>query len=88
MPLGAQEFYWLNCYFLVDGVETYDLSCPKGVTDDVALKTVEAISQHPEIKPHLNQWMGALNLAPIIFPSQNITAERAIAAIDAELERR
>jgi hypothetical protein len=88
VPLSAQEFYWLNCYFLVDGVETYDLNCPKGVTDDMALKTVEAISLHTEIKPHLTQWLGGLTLAPVTFASQNITAERAIAAIDAALEHR
>jgi hypothetical protein len=88
VPLDAQGFYWLNCYILVDGVETYDLNCPKGVTDDMALKTVEAISQHAEIKPHLIQWISSIVIAPVTFASQVKTTERAIAAIDAELQRR
>jgi hypothetical protein len=36
-----------------------------GVTDDMALKTVEAISLHKEIKPHLTQWLGGLAVAQV-----------------------
>lgn len=84
----AQEFYWKNCFTVFAGVETYDLNCPKGVADDIALKTIEAIAGNPEIKPHLTQWVSTVIFIPITLRGQNITAEHAIATIDAELERR
>ena len=76
-----------NMLFFVDGVETYDLNCHKGVTDDVVLKAVEAISQHPRNQAPPNS-MSELTIAPTILPTQNFAAECVIAAIDAELERR
>lgn len=88
VPLKVHEYYWLNCFSIIDGVETYDLNCAKGVTDDIALNTIEAISQHPEIKPSLVQWMSGLVMLPASLGSQNASAELAIAAIEAELERR
>lgn len=88
VPIKVHEYYWLNCYSIVDGVEAYDLNCPKGITDDIAFNTVEAISQHTEIKPSLTQWLSGLVMLPVSLGSQNASAELAIAAIDAGLERR
>ena len=84
----AQEFYWDKCHSVVEGVETYNLNCPKGIADDLALKLVEAISLNPEIKPHLTQWFSLSVLISTSLKGQNIATERAIAEIDAELERR
>jgi len=88
VPLKVQEYYWLNCYSIVDGVEAYDLNCSKGVADDMAFNTVEAIAKHPEIKPSLTQWISGLVMLPTSLGSQNASAELAIEAIDAELDRR
>jgi hypothetical protein len=88
VPLKVHEYYWLNCFSIIDGVEAYDLNCAKGVTDDIALNTVEAISQHPEIKPSLTQWMSGLVMLPTSLGSQNASAELAIIVIEAELKRR
>jgi hypothetical protein len=84
----AQEFYWKNCHFVSAGVETYDLKCPKGITDDLALELVEAIAKNLEIKPHLTQWFGVTVHLPITLKDQNISAEVAIAAIDSDLKNR
>ena len=84
----AQLFYWNNYYSLIAGVESYDLNCANGVTEDSALETVEAIVQHPEIKPHLTKWYGAAALLAISLDVQNTLAETAIEVIEAELERR
>lgn len=88
VPIDVQDFYWRNCYSIIDGVETYKLDCAKGATDAIALKAVEEIAQNPEIKPHLTEWISGATLLPISLSSQNVTTERAIAAIDAELGRR
>ena len=84
----AMEFYWQNCHFVLAGVENYDLSCSKGVTDHIALQIVEAIAQHPEIKPNLTQWVSVAMHVPIGLSNQNALAEITITAIDAELKRR
>ena len=88
LSVETQEFYWRNCFSLLDGVENYDVNCPKGVADDIALKAVEDILQNTEIKPHLTQWISMTTVVPIALINQNDRAEQAIAAIDAELERR
>lgn len=88
VPLKAQEAYWKACWSLVDGAERYNLDCPKGVADEISANVVEKISKHPEIQPHLTQWAGHILNIPIAFNSQIITADLALAAIDAELKRR
>lgn len=84
----AQRFYWKNCHFVSAGVETYDLDCPKGITDGLASELVEAIAQNPEIRPHLNQWFGVTVHLTTTLKDQNNSAEIAIAAIESELELR
>lgn len=88
VPLKVHEYYWLNCYSIIDGVEAYDSNCAKGVSDDIAFNTIEAISQHPEIKPSLVEWMSLIIMLPTSLSSQNASTELATAAIEAELERR
>ncbi|MFT7528592.1 MAG: hypothetical protein ACI9LY_003754 [Arenicella sp.] len=84
----AQEFYWDKCHSVVEAIETYDLNCPKGIADAEALALVEAIAQNPEIKPHLTQWFSLSVLISISLKAHNVATQRAVAEIDAELERR
>ncbi|NNL89391.1 MAG: hypothetical protein HKP25_09995 [Marinicaulis sp.] len=88
IPLSVQEYYWQMCWDLTGGVETYVLDCPKGVTDDVAARTVDEIISDRKIKRHLTEWIGYIWTMPDDLSEQNAAAELAIAAIDAELERR
>lgn len=88
MPLQAQEFYWLNCYSVDGGLESYVLGCPKGVSDDVALQIVDSIAQNNQIKPNLTNWIGGLVMLPISLGIQNKAGESALEMIDAELNRR
>lgn len=88
ITVDAQAYYWLNCYDLEDGAEFYALDCPKGVGDDVAAQAVDKIVKNPEIEPHLTEWIGIMSSTPSDLGEQNKAAERAIATIDAELERR
>ncbi|WP_084420039.1 hypothetical protein [Henriciella litoralis] len=88
IPLDAQEFYWNNCYFLDDGAETYDLDCPKGVSDAAAARAVQNIADTPDIALLLTEWAGLHSATPADLVSQNEAAERALEVIEAELERR
>lgn len=88
IAVDAQAWYWLNCYELEDGAETYALDCPKGVSDDVSARAVHKIVANPAIEPHLTEWIGIMSSTPPDLGVQNLAAERAIVAIDAELEKR
>jgi hypothetical protein len=88
IPFAAQQFYWVNCYTYVRGVETYSLNCPPGVSNEVAYQIVKNIINHPDIKLHLTEWASNLVTVPAEFAEQNIDALEAIATIDAELQRR
>lgn len=88
VPLDAQEFYWAKCFDLTDGVETYVLDCPEGVADDVAARAVNEIVDNPDITLHLTEWIGIMVSNPADLGEQNEAAARAVAVIDAELERR
>jgi hypothetical protein len=88
IPLDAQAFYWDNCYNLQDGAETYILDCPKGVTDEVAARTVGKIVNDPDIEPLLTEWAGLMVSTPGDLHKQNRAAERALTVIDEDLERR
>ena len=88
IPVDAQEHYWNSCFLLSGGVETYALDCPKGADDDVAARIVARIVGNPDIEPTLTEWAGYIAATPQPLKDQNEAAERAIAAIDAELERR
>jgi len=88
IPLDAQAYYWKHCFQLNDGAETYVLDCPKGVADDVAARTVGKIADAPDIAPLLTEWAGLHTITPSDLHKQNQAAANAIAAIDAELERR
>ncbi len=88
IPVEAQAYYWKNCFYLDDGAETYVLDCPKGVADDVAARTVGKIVDNSDIAPLLTEWAGLNTVTPSDLHKQNESAANAIAAIDAELERR
>lgn len=88
IPLDAQEYYWTNCFNLENGAETYVLDCPRGVADDVAARIVEKIVKNPDIEPYLTEWAGITSSNPGDLGNQNEAAERAIAVIDTELQRR
>ncbi len=88
IPLDVQAYYWKNCFDLDNGAETYVLDCPKGVADDVAAQAVEKIGRHPLIEPYLTEWAGLNTSNPADLGERNEAAELAIAAINAEMEKR
>ncbi|GAA0852362.1 hypothetical protein [Aliiglaciecola litoralis] len=88
IPYAAQRYYWEHCYTYVRGVETYSLDCPEGVSNEDAFQIIKSIISHPDIKLHLTEWASNLATVPDEFAEQNIDALEAIAAIDAELQRR
>jgi len=88
VAVEAQEVYWKTCWSITNGAEIYNLDCPKGVADELSTKIVEKIAKHPEIQPHLTQWTAHIMNLPIAFSSQITSANKAVAAIDAELKRR
>ncbi|MEM7430358.1 MAG: hypothetical protein AAF351_00335 [Pseudomonadota bacterium] len=84
----AQEHYWRNCFSLLDGVESYVLDCPEGISSDEAMVLANTIIQHPGIKPNLTEWIGALVSLPQTLGDQNQAAQRAIDLINKEIKRR
>jgi hypothetical protein len=88
VPLQVQEFYWKHCWSITNGKENYNLDCPKGVNDELIIRTMAKITQHTEIEPHLTQWAGHIINLPLAQGSQIRSAAQAIEAIDAELEHR
>ena len=88
IDVPAQEFYWANCWTLVDGIEEYVLNCPEGVSPETARELVYEITANPDIEPHLTEWIGAIVSLPQTLGDQNAAAQRAVDVIDRELERR
>ncbi len=88
IPINVAEFYWAHCYSLVNGIEYYVLDCPKGISDDKALKIVEEIISNKNIKPYLTDWAGHIVSVPDTIINQNISAQLVIDSIDAELKNR
>lgn len=88
LPLKVHDVYWLTCYAAVDGNETYILDCPKGVSDVVAQRSVQAIAQAPNILEQLTFWYSDLSPMPDALVVQNEAALKAIAEIDLELKAR
>ena len=86
--IEAQEFYWENCWSLVDGVEEYVLDCPEGISQDEARMVVNQITNDPGIKRHLTEWVGAIVSLPQTLGDQNLAAQRSIDLIGEEIERR
>jgi len=88
IPLAAHRPYWLHCYQLVNGEETYLETCPPGVAAGVSAAAIDAIRAHPEIRPLLTQWAGFAGAYSQSFYDQNRAAGRALELIDAELAAR
>jgi hypothetical protein len=88
IPIAAQQFYWVNCYTYVGGVETYSLDCPEGISNDSAAQLVKTIASHGDVKLHLTEWASNLTTVPAEFKEQNIDALAATDKIDAELQGR
>jgi len=87
MPLAVLDAYWVTCYALSEGKETYVPHCPKGVSDEVAAGAVDAIVKDADTKNLLTAWYSDVFLFPDDLTSQNASADKAIAAINAELEK-
>jgi hypothetical protein len=64
IPLEIQEYYWEHCYHTLNGLESYNLDCPKGVADAFTSQTVENVVSNSEIIPHLTQWTSSIISAP------------------------
>ncbi|MCA8900451.1 MAG: hypothetical protein KDA53_04315 [Hyphomonas sp.] len=88
IPLEAQSYYWDACFELDNGAESYVLDCPKGVSDEVAAKTVGKILADPDIEPLLTEWAGLMTATPSDLADQNLAAAHAVAVINEELARR
>jgi hypothetical protein len=88
IDIEAQEYYWENCWSLVDGVERYVLDCPEGVSPDEARLAVNRIINDPGIKGHLTEWVGAIVSLPQTLGDQNLAAREAIELISEEIARR
>ncbi|MFT5520259.1 MAG: hypothetical protein ACI9IA_000849 [Enterobacterales bacterium] len=88
IPLEIQEYYSEHCYHTVNGLESYNLDCPKGVADELTSQTVKNVVSNSEVIPHLTEWTSSIISAPTTLGDQNITAQLAISLIDVELELR
>ncbi len=88
ISLKAQDFYWQHCWTLIDGIEEYDLNCPKGISDVESKEIVQQILKDPGIKPHLTEWIGNILSLPLTLGDQNKGAQRAVDIINQELESR
>lgn len=86
--IQPQEYYWANCWALVDGMEEYRLDCPEGMSAVKAKQLVNEIVNNPNIKLHLTEWTGSIVSLPDTMEQQNDAAQKAIDLIDAELETR
>ena len=87
IDVPAQEFYWANCWTLVDGIEEYVLNCPEGVSPETARELVYEITANPDIEPHLTEWIGAIVSLPQTLGDQNAAAQRAVDVIDRRFSR-
>ncbi len=88
IPLAAHRPYWLNCFRLKDGEEMYLEECPPGVSPQVAAAAVDAVRAHPDIHRTLTEWTGFGGGMSVTISGLIEAAKRAIAVIDAELEKR
>ena len=89
IPVAVHDVYWTACYSLKDGKEDlYIEDCPQGAPNEVTAPAVAAIAQHPETRSLLTFWYSEITPTPAALADQNAMALRAIAAIDAELEKR
>ena len=86
--IQPQEYYWANCWALVDGMEEYRLDCPEGMSAVEAKQLVNEIVNNPNIKLHLTEWTGSIVSLPDTMGQQNDAAQKAIDLIDAGLEKR
>ncbi|HPI96586.1 MAG TPA: hypothetical protein PLX38_10245, partial [Gammaproteobacteria bacterium] len=81
-------FYWKYCWSLKDGIEKYNLNCPKGISDEESKSLVTEIIVNPGIRPNLTEWTGAIVSLPATLGEQNVAARKAIDLIDEELRHR
>jgi hypothetical protein len=89
IPLEIQTYYWEHCYSGTNGLEYYDLDCPKPGPVDLSSQIVEDILGNVEIKPHLTEWTGSITGTPDAWlGEQNSAAQLAISLIDEELSHR
>jgi hypothetical protein len=88
IDIEASEYYWAECWSLIDGLEKYIIDCPKGISDEVAKAIVNRIITNPNIKPYLTEWISGIVSLPSVLGDQNIAAQKAIDLINQELERR
>jgi len=88
IPLTIHDIYWTQCFKFEANKETYDLECPQGVPAEMSARTIAAIRAHPDIIPTLTVWAGEVRATPASLEDAIEAAERAIAAINQELEAR
>ena len=86
IPLAVQKSYWPNCFELLDGEEVYALDCLHGVPSELAVISIEAIKANTDIHPTLTDWTGFSYAIDAGLNGLIVSAQRAIALIDSELD--
>lgn len=87
IPLAVHGPYWRTCFVLANGEEAYVEECPEGVPPEVSASGVAAIAADPDIRRMLTEWTGFVGAYTDSLNGQTAAAERALALIDAELEK-
>jgi len=87
IPLAIQKYYWLNCYNISNGYETYVEDCPAGATSEVSAAVINVIKSKPQIYTSLTEWTGFSTVLVDAMDSYIGLAENVIPIIDEELER-
>ena len=88
IPLAIHDAYWVGCFKVEVDIESYLLDCPQAVSNEVAAQTAAAITAEPRIKPTLTDWTGYVRSYPSAMNDEIGFGEKAIAVLDAEMERR
>ena len=88
IPLTIHDIYWVQCFKFEANKEAYNLECPQGVPAEMSARTIATIRAHPDIIPTLTVWAGDVRSTPSSLEDGIEDAERAIAAINQELESR
>jgi len=85
IPLAIHDAYWAACFRYEDGIEYYSRDCPPAVPADLSARAIVAIKADRDTVPMLTEWAGFARSIPATLVDEVAAAERAIAAIDAEL---
>ncbi|WP_026377522.1 hypothetical protein [Aestuariibacter salexigens] len=87
IPLPIHEPYWSTCFQLVNGEEVYISPCDLPITDEIAIKGLEAIANEPEVHRALVEWTGYVQSIGNLT-DQNEAADTLLRLLDEEIKTR